>query len=87
MARASDHCLRSARRTGPWARSLAALLSVEDVWGMTQLGLQGLSDRVDLWEFSPDAGVGSAYIVFVDRNFNDGVRLRRCRTGVALARA
>jgi len=34
-------------------------------------GREGLSDRVDLWEFSPDKGVGSARIVFVDRNFND----------------
>ena len=36
-------------------------------------GLQGGSDRVDLWEFSPDEGVGSASIVFVDRNFRDEV--------------
>jgi len=41
--------------------------------GALMAGPQGKSDRVDLWEFAPDASLGSAHIVFVDRNFNDQV--------------
>ena len=44
-------------------------------------GKLGLSDRIDLWEFAPNKGVGSARIVFVDRNFNDEVEvIRRFQT-------
>jgi hypothetical protein len=35
------------------------------------------SDVVDLWNFSPDKGSGSARVVFKDRNFNDQVIAQR----------
>lgn len=36
---------------------------------------QGQTHRVDLWEFSPEKGVGSARVVFQDHNFNDQVNI------------
>ena len=50
-------------------------LDTKFMWDGFRDARQDGSDVVDLWNFSPDKGAGSARVVFKDHNFNDQVRL------------